>query len=95
MEFLVFIHDDATAPESGDWGQYIGGLKAAGVFCGGSSITSGTSLRRRGDPAPASGIVGFFRLRCRDLDQARDLAAQNPAYLAGASIEILPLVEDE
>jgi hypothetical protein len=95
MEFLVFMHGDATSPETGDWDQYIGGLMADGVFCGGSSLSPGASLRLQGDPAPTSAPVGFIRLKCRDLDQARELVAQNPAFLAGASIEIFPLVEDE
>ena len=94
MEYLVFMHGDATGPEPENWEDYIGGLVAEGIFCGGSSLTGATCLRLSGDPRPASDMIGFIRLKCHDLDHAREIFSRTPAYLAGATIEICQLVED-
>lgn len=94
MDCLFLMHDDAEAPETASWEDYIGRLASEGVFMGGSSMAMLTSLRMSAPAKPNSGIIGFIRITCRDLDHARALVEGNPTYLAGGTVEIRQLVED-
>jgi hypothetical protein len=90
-EFIFFMHGDAgEAP--GDWGPYLDGLRAKGVFDGGSGVGGGTCARKAGDAGPITDrIVGYIRVRAADLAQARELLAGNPVYEAGGTVEIREL----
>lgn len=94
MDVLVLMNNDATTPETASWDGYIEKLIAEGALRGGSSLKALRRMRRQGDPGKSSDLVGFLRLNCRDLAHAQDLLAENPAYLAGATIEICEEVED-
>jgi len=95
-EYLLFMHNDA--PDGGkprpqaEWTEYFDRLNAEHVFEGGSSIGGGLCVNIDGKSRTiTSPIYGYIRLRVRDLDQARELAAQNPVYKAGGTIEIREL----
>ncbi len=95
-DFLIFMHNDAPGRETGDWGVYLSGLRAAGVFEGGSSIGTGECIRKTGTPAPvAKQLAGYIRITAPNLAAARALIEGNPAYEAGATIEIRELPRDE
>jgi hypothetical protein len=91
-DFIFFMHDDAPAPEVGDWDAYLQALKDAGVFQGGSQIGAGVLARKgRGDAAASYPLVGYVRIEARDLAHAQSFLAGNPAYEAGATVEIREL----
>ena len=96
-DFLMLMHDDATAPVDGAaWGAYLGGLKVLGVFEGGSGVGEGVCLRKTGAPAAVSShIVGFIRVRADDIEHAASLLAGNPVYEAGGAVEIRTLPRDD
>ena len=87
------MHDDATAESSDDdWGAYLGLLRSAGVFQGGSAIGGGACVRKAGKVPPLSAqISGFIRVTADDLAQAKTLLAGNPVYEAGGTVEIREL----
>lgn len=95
-EFVLFMHRDA--PDGGkprpqaEWTEYFDRLNADHVFEGGSSIGGGVCVNVDGSSREiTSGIFGYIRLRVRDLEHARELAALNPVYRAGGTIEIREL----
>jgi hypothetical protein len=98
-EFIVLIHDDAidnvlaNAPQA--WENYLQSLQASGCFSGGSAIGNGDTFRKRVLAKATSGLNGFLRLRCIDLAKARALLEGNPAFEAGATVEIRELPQDE
>jgi hypothetical protein len=94
-DFLLLMHDDAPKARVGKWGPYLAGLRAAGVFQGGSAIGAG-SLERKVGPAAAllSPVTGFIRVTADDLAQARRLLAGNPVFEAGGTVEIHELPRD-
>jgi hypothetical protein len=95
-DFIVFMHNDAPDRTTGDWGAYLAGLRAAGVFEGGSAIGAGECMRKTGTPAPlAEQLDGYIRVTAPSLAAARTLIEGNPAYEAGATIEIRELPRDE
>jgi hypothetical protein len=99
-EFLLLMHDDAPPGGEADngaaWGLYVQKLGQAGRLLGGSSIGAGACFRRAGEPAPLSAnLTGFVRVRAESLDDARTLLADNPAFVAGATVEIRALPRDE
>jgi hypothetical protein len=96
-DFILLMHGDATAEESSaDWGPYLAGLRALGLFEGGSGIGEGACFRKTGAPAPVSSrIGGFIRVRAEDLDHAARLLEGNPVYEAGGTVEIRELPRDD
>ena len=98
-EYLLLMHADARDPETANsgeaWAAYLARLRELGCFEGGSSLGRGIS-RRLGQPdSPAkTPIDGFIRVRCDDLASALALVAGNPAYEAGATVEVRELVKD-
>ena len=93
-DFLLLMHDDATAPEAG-WDAYFQRLHQSGAFQGGSSIGGGATFRKTGTPASAAlHLVGFVRVRADDLDAARAWLEGNPVYEAGGTVELRALPED-
>jgi hypothetical protein len=94
MDVLVLMHNDAPSPETASWDGYIEKLVVEGVLRGGSSLRALTQVRRQGDLGNPTGLVGFLRLNCRDLAHVEALLAENPAYLAGATIEVCEEVEE-
>ncbi|MBI5939211.1 MAG: hypothetical protein HY859_02165 [Caulobacterales bacterium] len=97
MDFLFLMHGDLTSPEDAEaWGPYLAGLRARGLFDGGSGVGQGVCRRRNGDPAAVSShITGYIRVRANDLDQAVELLAGNPVYEAGGTVEIRELPRDD
>jgi hypothetical protein len=98
-DFIVLMHDDAidnvlaNAPLA--WESYLQSLQASGCFGGGSAIGSGETFRKRVLAKATSGLNGFVRLRCVDLAKARALLEGNPAFEAGATVEIRELPQDD
>jgi hypothetical protein len=94
-DYILLMHTDG-GPEAGDaWEAYIEKLNALGVFRGGSSIGAGTTLRKQGAPGPlAAHLAGFIRVEAPNLEAARKLVEGNPAYEAGATVEVRELPED-
>lgn len=98
-DYLLLIFNDAEDPPLADdaerWSTYLAGLRQSGQFEGGSSIGRGERLKR-GQAAQAAGgeLAGFLRLRAESPAQARRFLEGNPAYEAGATIEILELPRD-
>lgn len=92
-EFILFTHADAA--ESASWPEYLEGLRAAGVFRGGSSIGAGLCARKDGATRAVSAhIVGFIRIDADDLAHAQRLLAGHPAYEGGGTVEIRELPRD-
>jgi len=97
MEFIFLMHDDATGPVDGDgWGPYLGRLRAADVFEGGSGIGEGAGFRKTGVPAAVSShLGGYIKVQAETLDDAARLLAGNPVYEAGGTVEIRELPRDD
>ncbi|HZP75909.1 MAG TPA: hypothetical protein VFB45_07205 [Pseudolabrys sp.] len=90
-EFILLMHDDAPTDDEA-WAPYIRGLQQRGCFEGGSVIGDGIAARKRGTPAPLSTqIAGYIRVTAGSLEAAKALLAGNPAYEAGATVEIREL----
>jgi hypothetical protein len=90
-EFLLLMHGDATGAAQG-WDEYLGALRARGVFDGGSGIGGGVTLRKTGEPSAISAqITGYIRVQADDLAAAQALVAGNPVYEAGGTVEVRTL----
>lgn len=96
-DFMFLMHSDLTGPEDeAAWGPYLAGLRAAGVFQGGSGMAGGAALRKSGTPgALSSHITGYIRVEADDVDHAARLLAGNPVYEAGGTVEIRDLPRDD
>lgn len=93
-DFILLMHDDA-AGSGGDWSTYLSGLRARGIFDGGSAIGSGACFRKGAAvPAPTKHIAGYFRVRAESLDAAKDCLNGNPVYENGGTVEIRELPRD-
>ena len=94
-DYILLMHNDGGAESGADWGRYLEGLRATGKFSGGSAIGDGACFRRTGTPAPVSAqITGFIRVEADTLEAARAFLHGNPAYEAGATVEIRDLPRD-
>jgi hypothetical protein len=90
-DFMFLMHADATG-DGGDWESYLAGLRAKGVFQGGSEIGHGACFRKDGREPPVAGhIGGYIRVEAGDFEAARRLLAGNPVYEAGGTVEIREL----
>lgn len=98
-EYVLLMHDDAPhegrdAADEG-WDAYIGRLAASGRFDGGSSIGPGACVRNGDAPPPSvSPLSGYLRVRAAGIDDAKRFLAGNPAFEAGATVEIRELTRD-
>ncbi len=99
-DYILFMHNDAPnqaseVESSAAWNQYLEFLHRSGCFEGGSSIGSGATYSRSGEPGPvASHLTGFIRVRAGSLEDARRFLAGNPVYEAGGTVEIRELPPD-
>ncbi len=94
-DFILLMHADGGPESDDDWGRYLEGLRATGKFQGGSAIGDGACVRRTGDPAPVSAqFTGYLRVDADSLEAAKAFLHGNPAYEAGATIEIRVLPRD-
>lgn len=95
-EFILFMHGDATLPESdGVWDAYFERLHRSGQFDGGSSIGEGKTFRKGGAVgAAATSLVGFLRIRAADAEEAETFLVGNPVFDSGGTIEIRELLRD-
>lgn len=95
--FIIFMHGDMTSPgDEKGWPEYLAGLRAKGVFEGGSSIGAGLCVRKSGTPAPLSKqLNGYIRVSAPNLEAAHALVAGNPVYEAGGTVEIRELPRDD
>lgn len=96
QEFILFMHGDATLPESdGAWEAYFERLHRSGQFDGGSSIGEGKTFRK-GDAvgAAATSLVGFLRIRAADAAEAETFLIGNPVFESGGTVEIKELLRD-
>ena len=92
-DYILLMHDDAEGPLSDEaWGDYIGALRAAGRFQGGSAIGAGACVRKASAaPAITDRLTGFIRVTADSLAEARALVAGNPVYEAGGTVEVRAL----
>jgi hypothetical protein len=94
-EYLLLMHDltlEGAEPVMPDWGPYLAGLTAKGVFCGGSAIGGGTCVRKDGNaPEITRHLGGYIKIECDSLEIAKSLLAGNPVYEAGGAVEIREL----
>jgi hypothetical protein len=108
QDFLVLIHHQATGPQ-GDgpaagtldwaatpaaWPAFLDRLSEGQNLAGGSSLGEGQAFDRYGHATPANSFSGYLRLKAISLEAAIALCQTLPDFLAGATIEVLPLVED-
>jgi hypothetical protein len=99
-DYILLMHDDAPAGGHGrggaaSWEQYLGKLRAAGRFGGGSSIGAGACASKAGPPkAITSQLSGYIRIQAASLDDALTLVAGNPVYEAGGTVEVRELPRD-
>ncbi|HPH69427.1 MAG TPA: hypothetical protein PLF40_26935 [Kofleriaceae bacterium] len=95
-EYLFLMHGDSLMAEDGSlWDAYLGKLHQLGVFAGGSSMGAGLCVRKAGAAAALTPVVGFLRVRAENLAAAQQLLSGNPAFEAGATVEIRELLRDE
>jgi hypothetical protein len=94
-DYIVLMYDDSIDPAiSGDpkaWEDYLGKLRASGCFGGGSAIGEGQTYRKRVLAKASSGLTGFIRICCENLQAARAMLEGNPEFEAGATVEIREL----
>jgi hypothetical protein len=94
-DFLLLTHGDGGSESDEAWGRYLAGLRATGKFQGGSSIGAGACFRRTGAPAPLSAqLTGYLKVEADSLEAAQAFLHGNPAYEAGATVEIRELPQD-
>lgn len=94
-EFLLLMHADGGAESDDAWGRYLEGLRATGKFQGGSAIGDGACFRRTGAAAAVSAqLTGYIKVEAESLEAARAFLHGNPAYEAGATVEIRELPRD-
>jgi hypothetical protein len=96
IDYLLLMHGDANRESGGDaWGPYLAKLKATGNFEGGSSIGGGVCVNKSGTEREISArLVGFIKVRARNLEHAREYLDGNPVYEAGGTVEIRELPRD-
>lgn len=93
---MFLMHDDAP-PGTADngWEDYFKRLRESGAFEGGSSIGGGFCARKDRASRPiAKHLTGYIRVTAKDLADAKQLLAGNPAYEAGGTVEIRELPRD-
>jgi hypothetical protein len=91
-EFIFLMHNDALATDEEAWGPYLGGLRSAGCFEGGSAIGAGACVRKPGAERPATAnLAGYIRVTAQDFAHAKSLLEGNPVYEAGGTVEIREL----
>jgi hypothetical protein len=97
-EFLIIMRADlpvqTNAPSGDDWHRYTKSLEAAGCLRGGSNLGDGQTMRRDGGGPAALGASGFLKLAADTIEDVRALCHANPDYLAGATLDIFPLLTD-
>lgn len=96
-DYMLLMHgggDGGGDDEATRWASYIGELRRAGLFEGGSSIGGGTCASKGGAaPDITRHLVGYIRVRAESLEHARQLLGGNPVFEAGGVVEIRELPE--
>lgn len=93
-DYLLLMHV-GTKPSADAWGPYIGKLREAGCFQGGSAMGEGVCVSRTGAaPEITRHLSGYMKIRANDLAHARSLLAGNPVYELGGIVEIRELPAD-
>ena len=98
-EYIIFMFNDATNQAASEddtlWSEYISKLRQTGQFDGGSSIGGGERFRKgQATKSAITEISGFIRVRADCVEAAKNLLVGNPAYEAGASIDIRELIKE-
>lgn len=95
-DYILLMHADAIRETSDElWGVYFAKLRKLDVFEGGSSIGPGEVLRKDGSPGRASShLVGYIRVRAKDMGSAKELVEGNPVFECGGSVEVRELPRD-
>jgi hypothetical protein len=95
-DFLILTHADAHGPVSqAAWEPFIARLIQGGHLKGGSSLGPSVTLHHCAAPPSVSQLAGYLLIEATSLDEARALCKAIPDYLNGATVQILPLVEDD
>jgi len=95
-QYLLLMYQDAPdkrmASDPQRWERYISDLRDTGQFDGGSSIGAGQRHQKSQQSCPsADDLSGFIRVRAVSLEAAKQFLEGNPAYEAGATVEIREL----
>ena len=91
-EYILFMHDDATAEQPDGWDSYLQALDRKGVFEGGSEIGRGICVRKAGAaPQVTRHLAGYIRVTAATIEEAKSLLAGNPHFEAGGTVEIREL----
>jgi hypothetical protein len=92
-EYIMLMHDDLpSAGQESPWEPNLQSLKESGSFEGGSEIRGGICARKSGAvPHITSHLVGYIRVKAKDIDQAKSLLFGNPHFEAGGTVEIREL----
>ena len=91
-EYILFMHDDATAEEPSAWDAYLQALDRKGVFEGGSEIGGGVCVRKSAAlPDVTQHLAGYIRVSAATIEDAKSLLAGNPHFEAGGTVEIREL----
>jgi YCII-related domain len=97
--YLLLMRADAAdlrrSENAASWEQYLGSLRASGMFNGGSAIGPGAIYRLGQHPVDASGfLTGYLRVEAGSLEEASAFLEGNPVYEAGGTVEIRELLKD-
>ena len=95
-DYILLMHSDAVREASDElWEVYFAKLRNLDVFEGGSSIGPGEVLRKHGNPGRVSNhLVGYIRVKAKDLASAKALVEGNPVFECGGSVEVRELPRD-
>ncbi len=74
-----------------DWQAYIDKLIESGRFRGGSILGNGKCVSKQGADRDCT-VTGFMRFEADNIDQIKELLADNPDYESGSEIEILKIM---
>jgi hypothetical protein len=91
-EYILLMHDDASAADENGWEPYVRRLQQGGFFEGGSAIGDGVCTRKSGAAPPITRhLAGYIRVCAESIDQAQFRLTGNPVFEAGGTVEICEL----
>ena len=93
LDFILLTHNDSTSdPTPAMLTSYFATLNSKGIFEGGSSIGAGDTFRKDGSPGKLSeSLVGYIRVRAKNLSEAREFLAGHPVFECGGTVEVREL----
>jgi hypothetical protein len=93
-DYLVLIHALQSDEPFKAWEEFLEQLARKGHLRGGSSLGPGIALKSMQTEGPAQALGGFLRIAATSMEEARAVCEAIPDAIAGATIEVYPLVQD-